>query len=151
MDYGGGRTTDEIVSWVNKKTGPLSKAIKNLDDLKRFRDENKVAVVFMGKETDDAFETYKKAAGTYDKLEFAHYDCDAQCQTELTTGGAQLVLFKKFDNNQDNFLDSFEVSNIKSFIDSNSVPKVIVFEESYIEDIFGKAKTTLFLFTDKNS
>ena len=27
MDYGGGRTTDTIVEWVNKKTGPASLAV----------------------------------------------------------------------------------------------------------------------------
>lgn len=151
MDYNGGRTTDEIVQWINKKIGPVSQKLESLDDLKKFRDGNKVAVAFMGKEDSNEFETYKKVAVTYEKLTFAHYDCDEQCQNEFATGGAQLVIFKKFDNNQDNFLDSFEDLNIKSFIDTNSVPKVIVFDESYIEDIFGKSKTTLFLFSDKNS
>lgn len=105
----------------------------------------------MGKEDSSEFETYKNVAVTYEKLSFGHYDCDEQCQNEFITGGAQLVLFKKFDNNQDNFSESFEVSNIKSFIDRNSVPKVIIFDESYVEDIFGKSRTTLFLFSDKNS
>jgi protein disulfide-isomerase A1 len=41
----GGRTADEIVSWLLKKTGPVAKDIKYVDDAKGFIDASSVAVI----------------------------------------------------------------------------------------------------------
>merc|ERR1711868_344988 len=38
MEYGGGRTADTIVSWVEKKTGPPAKALANAEESKAFVD-----------------------------------------------------------------------------------------------------------------
>ena len=41
----GGRTADEIVSWLLKKTGPVAKDLTSVDDAKAFVDANHVAVI----------------------------------------------------------------------------------------------------------
>jgi hypothetical protein len=43
--FAGGRTADEIVSWVLKKTGPVAKDLTSVDDAKGFVDASNVAVV----------------------------------------------------------------------------------------------------------
>lgn len=41
----GGRTADEIVSWLLKKTGPVAKDLTSVDDAKGFIDARNVAVI----------------------------------------------------------------------------------------------------------
>merc|ERR1712136_368893 len=55
MEYGGGRTADTIVSWVEKKTGPPAKALANAEESKAFVDGKTVAVIgcFKDETTDD--------------------------------------------------------------------------------------------------
>lgn len=45
IEYGGGRSADEIVSWVLKKTGPAAKDLQSVDDAKAFVDGHNVAIV----------------------------------------------------------------------------------------------------------
>jgi len=45
IDYSGGRTADEIVNWIEKKTGPAARTITAQDDLDAFLKEKDVAVV----------------------------------------------------------------------------------------------------------
>lgn len=43
--HAGGRTADEIVSWLNKKTGPPSKVLENKEASDKYTEDNDVAVL----------------------------------------------------------------------------------------------------------
>merc|ERR1719230_1275265 len=45
MEYGGGRTADTIISWVEKKTGPPALALADVEGAKKFAEDNKVVVI----------------------------------------------------------------------------------------------------------
>lgn len=45
VDYTGGRTADEIVNWLLKKTGPAAATFTSAEDLKKHIDDHDVAVV----------------------------------------------------------------------------------------------------------
>merc|ERR1711990_737272 len=71
MEYGGGRTADTIVSWVEKKTGPAAKAIAGAEEAKAFVEGKDVAVIGCFKdETTDAAKGYLAAAGMMDDIPF---------------------------------------------------------------------------------
>ena len=45
MEYNGGRTQDEIISWLKKKTGPAADEIKTVEELNKLKDGNDVVVI----------------------------------------------------------------------------------------------------------
>merc|ERR1711910_110758 len=45
MEYGGGRTADTIVSWLEKKTGPPAKTLASLDDAKAYTEGKSVSII----------------------------------------------------------------------------------------------------------
>lgn len=45
VDYSGGRTADEIVNWLKKKTGPAATTLNSAEELKNLIDGNEVVVV----------------------------------------------------------------------------------------------------------
>lgn len=45
IDYTGGRQADEIVNWLNKKTGPPVKDLPTVDEAKAFIEAHNVAIV----------------------------------------------------------------------------------------------------------
>lgn len=65
QEYGGGRTKDEIVNWINKKSGPPSKSV-DAAGLDKAIENNKITVAFFGDEGEQ-FTAFEKAAGTDDK------------------------------------------------------------------------------------
>merc|ERR1711962_8662 len=45
MEYNGGRTADTIISWVEKKTGPVAATLADVDAAKKFVEDNELAVI----------------------------------------------------------------------------------------------------------
>merc|ERR1711933_559025 len=67
MEYGGGRTADTIVSWLEKKTGPPALALADVEAAKKFVADNKVAVVgFFKDQTTDAAKAFLEVAASLD-------------------------------------------------------------------------------------
>lgn len=49
VEYNGGRTNKEIVKWIKKRTGSVSKALTTLEELAAFNDKSEVTIVYFGK------------------------------------------------------------------------------------------------------
>lgn len=45
IEYTGGRQADDIVNWLNKKTGPPAKDLPTVDEAKEFIEAHNVAIV----------------------------------------------------------------------------------------------------------
>lgn len=91
----GGRTSDEIVSWLKKKTGPAAKTLSSVDEVKTFVDGLQVAVVgFFKDTTSPAAKAFLSAADEVDSVQFAITSDDAVFKDNNVDGEA-VVLFKK--------------------------------------------------------
>lgn len=144
IEYTGGRTTDEIVDWVEKKTGPASKALETAAALESFKTDNKVGVVFFG-EANAAFQTFQSTAAGIDKMAFAHSH-SAELVAEY---GNRVVLFKQFDEGRNDLEGEFDSASMTTFIENHRYEIVMTFEgDVAIERIFGKEAAAVFLFTE---
>lgn len=152
IDYTGARTSEDIVKWLKKKTGPPALDLTSADDAQKFKDSQEVVVVayFSDKESDDA-KSYLEAAADNDETLFG-ITSDKSVADALEIPEGKVVLFKKFDEKRNQFDEEFKVENLKKFIALNSLPLVVEFSHENARSIFGgDIKNHNLLFINKKS
>ncbi|KDR21216.1 protein disulfide-isomerase [Zootermopsis nevadensis] len=147
IEYSGGRTADEIVNWLLKKTGPVAKELISVDDVKGFIDASNVAIIGFFKDTSSsAAKNFLAAANTIDDHPFGITSTDAVF-SEYNIDGETVVLFKKFDEGRADLEGEITEKNIKNFVTSQSLPLVIDFNHETAQKIFGgEVKSHLLMF-----
>lgn len=152
-EYGGGRTADDIISWLTKKTGPPAKAITSAEDLQAFIDSAEVVVVgFFADPSVEAFSTYIEAAVEIDGMSFGIVSSSELAASHSVEGDA-VVLFKKFDERRNVLpVEGLTKEAVKKHVAENSLPLVIEFTQETAQKIFGgDIKNHLLLFVDKSA
>jgi len=148
LEYGGGRTADTIVSWLEKKTGPAAKTLASLEDAKAYADGKPVAIIgFFKDETTDAAKAFLSAAGSMDDFEFAIAGDDA-IAAEYGVEGEAILLLKDFDDGKAVLSEGITEEAVVAFISSESLPLVIDFNHETAQKIFsGEIKSHLLVFS----
>lgn len=152
MEYGGGRTADTIVSWLEKKTGPPAVTLASEDEANKFKEDNKVAVIGFFKDQDSAeAKNFLEVAGAMDDVKFAVVSDDAVFTANKVTKDG-VVLFKAFDEGRNDYDGAAETEELTKFINGNSLPLVIEFNHETAQKIFsGEVKNHLLLFVSTKS
>merc|ERR1712027_68093 len=148
MEYGGGRTADTIVSWLEKKTGPPAKTLASLDDAKAYTEGKSVAIIgFFKDETTDAAKAFLAAAGMMDDFEFGITGDDAVFK-EYGVSAEGVVIVKTFDEGKATLTEDLTEESVAAFVSSESLPLVIDFNHETAQKIFsGEIKSHLLVFS----
>jgi len=148
VEYGGGRTAETIVSWVEKKTGPPAKALAGADDAKAFVEGKNVAVIgCFSDETTDGAKAFLGAASSMDDIPFGITGDEAVC-SEHGVSGEGVVVVKTFDDGKAILTEELTEENIAKFISSESLPLVIDFNHETAQKIFsGEVKSHFLMFS----
>jgi len=138
-EYSGGRTADEIVAWVTKKSGPAALTLVSSADLNKLKDDNQVAVVGLFKDLESAAaKAFNTVAQSTDNVVFGVSSEQALFDELKFTGDAGLVLFKKFDEGRnDLFEGELTAEEMKAFIHANQLALVTEFNQETAQKIFG--------------
>jgi len=153
IEYAGGRTADEIVQWIKKKSGPATVTLSTADELKKFQSDNEVAVLGLFKDLkSEAAKAFNNVAQAIDSVAFG-VTSEAGLFSELSVSGDEnLVLFKKFDEGRNDFSGAFSEEEVKKFIQSNQLALVSEFNQDTAQKIFGgEIKVHNLLFISKSS
>jgi len=148
IEYNGGRTSEQLIKWLQKKTGPAATTLSSVDDAKKFIEASPVTVIgfFSDPESVEA-KAYLDAAMELDEYAFGLVtDNDVRTGLEVTQDG--VVLFKNFDEKRNDLVENINKDEIKKFIASNSLPLVVEFSHQTAQKIFGgdvKAHNLLFI------
>jgi len=150
IDYSGGRTADEIVAWLKKKSGPAATSIASAADLKKLQDESEVVVVGLFKSADSTeAQAFQNVAKTLDSVSFG-ISTEQAVFDELKSKPNSVVLLKKFDEGRNDLTDSLTEASIRTFIQANQLPLVSEFNQDTAQKIFGgDIKVHNLLFTSK--
>merc|ERR1711872_1114439 len=129
IEYGGGRTADTIVSWLEKKTGPPAKTLDTVETAKSFIEDAEVAVVGFFKDVELAeAKVFLSVAGGMDDYPFGIVS-DAAVMKEYEVEGDSIALFKKFDEGRNNYEGEITEAGITKFVGGNALPLVIEFNQ----------------------
>merc|ERR1712088_1085916 len=152
MEYNGGRTADTIISWVEKKTGPVAATLADVDAAKKFVEDNELAVIgFFAEAEGEAAKAFLEVAGAMDDLKFAIGNADIAAEHKVS--GDAIVLLKKFDEGRNDLTEGLtDVEGVTKFIASSSLPLVVDFNHETAQKIFsGEIKSHLLMFLSKGS
>jgi len=152
LEYTGGRTSDEIIQWCKKKSGPPSVTVNSVDELKTLQSENEVLVLGLFKDVNSEQATvFNNVAKLVDSVAFAITSEQAVFDELEVKASESLVLFKKFDEGRENFEGTFDAESVKRFIHANQLPLVTEFNQETAQKIFGgDIKVHNLLFVSKN-
>ena len=145
-EYKGGRTADEIINWIKKKSGPATKEVTGAE-LNTLKESSSILVAFYGDAASNEFKEFQKVADADDKSTYVHANADAALPEGAKRPG--VVVFRKFDEPFVVFSGDFTHDAIHDFVSKSSVPSLIEFSDQYIEPIFQQQKPALFLFINK--
>merc|ERR1712020_738275 len=148
VEYGGGRTADTIVSWVEKKTGPPAKALAGADDAKAFVEGKDVAVIgCFADQTTDGAKAFLGAASSMDDIPFGITGDEAVC-SEHGVSGEGVVVLKTFDDGKASLTEDLTEENIAKFVSAESLPLVVDFNHETAQKNFsGEVKSHFLLFS----
>jgi len=131
LEYGGGRTKDEIINWLDKKSGPPASAIHGAAAAESFKSDNDVVIVAF---QEDAT-VFVGAADQVDDYKFGLLDADAAAALGVEQG--QIVLFKDFDEGKVVYDGESSIDQLVKFVQSEALPLVNEFNEETAPKIFG--------------
>jgi len=152
MDFTGGRTGEDIVTWLNKKTGPPAATVDTVDAAKTAIDKQDVTVIGFFKDlTSDAAKAYLEVAAENDDNVFLISSNDAVLSEYKITKDT-VTLFKKFDEGRTDLTEDLTSKTITEFVTANRLPLVTEFTQETAQKIFGgDIKTHMLLFVSKKS
>jgi len=151
-EYNGGRTTDEIVAWLKKKTGPPAQTLKTVEEATAFSESKSVTVIgfFKDVECDEAKQFLEAAAGN-DDHPFAI--TSEQAVIDALYEGCEdksVVLLKDFDEKKNKHEGEITADAIKVFVTANALPLIVDFNQETAAKIFnGDIKSHLLIFVSK--
>jgi len=133
--YEGGRSADDIVNWLKKKTGPPAVKLANSAAVDEFAKTGSAQLLGLFKEGDAEFAEFEKAAAGIDDIPTGH-TADAELIEKYAP--AKVVMLQNFDDKLAKFNGKMESAAIKEFASANSLPLVVVFTEETQNKIFGE-------------
>ena len=145
-DYTGGRTDNDIVNWMKKKTGPATKALNSVEEVEKFKETSDFVMVLFGENN----EVINKVARSNEAYIFGQCNNQA-CFDHYKVAKGSLVLFKKYDEGRNDFTGEFTDASIKNFIEVYSKPHAMKFDEKSAQLIFANGTPGLFLYRSETA
>lgn len=145
--YQGPREASAIVKFMKKQAAPAVTQITNADELKKFREADDVVIVGFFKDSNS------ETASTFSKLaEQMRADHSFAVMSEIPPSykDGQIVLFKKFDENEVTFTETVSVEALAKFVARESIPLAAeIGPENYSKYIESGIPMAYFFYADE--
>ena len=126
-EYSGGRSSEDILKWIKKKTGPAAKTLSTVDEAKEFKTSANVVIVGLFSDLESApAKTFLEVAAENDEYPFG-ISSDSSVWSEFESTKEGVVLYKTFDEGRNELEGEVTADSLKKFIAGNSLPLVVEF------------------------
>jgi len=149
IDYTGGRTSQEIINWLKKRTGSPTTEVNTVEDAQKFISEKDVVAFFFGPTTSQSFEEFVKVARSFDDVEFINSNSDEVKQKYEAKEGTLILLTDKGEEKVE-FTGDFDAENVGIWVEKNRFPLVMPFNQAAAQRIFGEELDAIFLIKADN-
>lgn len=152
IEYSGGRQADDIVNWLNKKTGPAAVEIESVEAAEAFLQSQPVVIIGFFKDRESAeSKTFINVANGVDDFPFGiTSNEDVYAKYEAKCGS--IILFKNFDEGKSVYDGESSEEQIKKFVAVQSMPLIVDFNHESAQKIFGgDIKSHLLMFISKEA
>jgi protein disulfide-isomerase A1 len=149
-DYDGPRKAAGIISWLNKKTGPPTKALSTVEEFESFKAGADVVAVGSFAADSAEFKAFEKAALASDSVQYGSILDNEAVAAAAELGKNAISVFQNFDDGRQDFSgDASDSTAIADFVSGNSLPLVIEFSDEKSQEIFGnEIKSHVLIFDD---
>ena len=145
IEYNGGRTADEIMEWLKRRTGPVSIEIFEINDLEKFISDNDIVVVYFGGSNQNKYKSYVSIASEFDDVTFLHTNQPKILEKYDIKHEGKVLIFKNFDDGKIELHDTWTEFELRQFIKNNQFPVLIKFDDKGAQKIFTDELNVLFL------
>lgn len=136
IDYFGEQTAEDILKWLDKKTGFPATEIKNVDDAEEFIKSVPVVVIgFFDDHETDAAKTFLKVADAVDDYPFG-ITSNKEVYAKYEAKSGSIILYKNFDEGKAVFDGEIDVETITKYFAVQSVPLIVDFNRESAQKIF---------------
>jgi len=145
-DYQGGRTAEDIVSFMKKKAGPVAKTVSSVDEVATFLNGNPTACIGVFESVDSSVsKKFLDMAAKVDDYPFA-ITTAADIKAKYGLKSKNSLVLVTADGTYDMTMDdSTTAEETSSWLSGYSVPSLIKFSPASAKTIFGGAIQTHFL------
>ena len=145
-DYTAGRREKDVINWMRKKSGDITKVLKTLEEVENFKKDNEVCAVYFGRDADEK-KIFDGVALKIEDYPFGVVE-DEEIAKKLNAKLGSVVLFKKFDE-QRNDLETVKEKELNEFLEKYSSKRVGTFDDKTVEKVFGKNQPAIVYFGEK--
>ncbi|XP_067935600.1 protein disulfide-isomerase 2-like isoform X2 [Watersipora subatra] len=151
MEFKGGRTASEIVSWLKKKTGPAAVTLTTQEQLDDLQKSDVVVVGFFKDQSTAAAKAYLDVAAAVDSVEFA-ITSEGTLFDSAEVNKDSVVVYKQFDEGKAELEEEITFDSVMDFVEAHRFPLVVYFNDDNAEQIFGgDVQSHLLMFMKKSS
>lgn len=132
-DYDGGRTKEDIIDFLNERSGPVCVTFNAVSELKRAIDNSEISIVGYFEDTESSeFTHFYNLMATLEKVT-AICITNSDISDEMKVTVPSIVLYKSL---HDSITFTGQAEDLKKWILLNLLPSVIPFSQPYMKLLF---------------
>jgi len=151
IEYKGGRTGEEIISWVRANFDPIIGEIKRVEEIEQLRKFTETLMIFFGDDS-EKFSLFLKSAKGKDNVIFATCALP-DCLSRYAVENGDIAVFKNSENSEKPSMlrsSEYNIDSLSKKLEDLARAKIMKFDSKTAKYIFEEENPAVFLYRAKS-